>query len=55
MMSTHFLGFLTRSPPFLHSEQIPSTKIMQPPLLCLLLGTPPSPSLLTSFVNGPRK
>ena len=54
MTSAKFLGFLTPSPPCQHFGLIYSTKITQPPLLHQYLGNPPpSPSPLTSFVNGP--
>ena len=54
MMSAKFLRFWTS--PRQHFGPIYSTKITQPPLLRQNLGNPPpSPSLLTSFVNGPYK
>ena len=51
MTLARFLEFLT--PPRQHFEPIYSTEITQPPLLHQNLGTLLSPSLLTSFVNGP--
>ena len=48
MTSAKFSGFLTPSLPLV------STKSTQPPLLSSEIGQPPpSPSLLTSLVNGP--
>ena len=41
MTSAKFSGFLTPSPHCLHFGQIHSTKLMQPPLLHLLLWYPP--------------
>ena len=55
MTSAKFLGFLTPSPPCQHFGPIYSTKNTQPLLLHQNSGNPPpSPSLLTSFVNGPK-
>ena len=57
MTSAKFSGFLTPLPPSpcQHFEPTYSTKITQPPLLRQnLVNPPPSPSLLTSFVNGPK-
>ena len=48
MTSAIFCGFSTPSLPLV------STKSTQPPLLSSEIGQPPpSPSLLTSIVNGP--
>ena len=48
MTSAKFSGFWTPSLPLV------STKSTQPPSLSSEIGLPPpSPSLLTSFVNGP--
>ena len=41
-------------PPCPHLGLIPRTKFPKPPLLCLLLDLPPTPSVQVSFVNGPK-